>query len=179
MTMMEMVMRFSPPAFALATSLALVSSVGHGKRPERPINPLSISLVAQGKEAADAEKYDAAIDSLEAALAVDPRNRGALIAMAEVAKKQGLPGKAIRLYREALLIEPTDVTALAGQGSAMVQRGAVERARENLTRIGQLCPTVCPEQTELAAVIEKGAAKPELSVQAVQPKPVVSQEVKP
>ncbi len=168
-------MRFSPPALALATTLALVSSVSHGKRSEKPINPLSISLVAQGKEAAAAEKYDAAIDSLEAALAVDPRNRGALIAMAEVAKKQGLPGKAIRLYREALLIEPTDVTALAGQGSAMVQRGAIDRARENLTRINKLCATVCREEAELAAVIEKGTVKPELSVQAVQPKPVVGE----
>lgn len=170
-------MRFSPPALALATSLALVSSVGYGKRAEKPINPLSVAMVAQGKEAAAAKEYDAAIDAMEAALAVDPRNRGALMAMADVAKKQGLPGKAIRLYREALLIEPTDVAALAGQGDAMVQRGAVERARENLIRIGQLCPTVCAEQTELAAVIEKGAAKPELSVQAVQPKPVMGEAV--
>ena len=172
-------MRFSPPAIALAISFALVSSVGHSKRPEKPINPLSVAMVDQGKEAAAAAQYDAAIDAMEAALAVDPRNRGALMAMAEVAKKQGLPGKAIRLYREALLIEPTDVAALAGQGSAMVQRGAVERARENLIRIGQLCPTVCAEQTELAAVIEKGAAKPELSVQAVQPKPVVEKNGTP
>lgn len=172
-------MRFSPPAIALACGLALVSSVGHGKRPDKVIDPLSISLTSEGKAALAAEKYDGAVDVLEAALTVDPKNREAYITLAEVARKQGLPGKAIRLYREALLIEPNDVVALAGQGEAMVQRGAVEKARENLIKVSQLCPTACSEQQKLAAAIEKGAAQPVVSVQAVQPKPVVTEAPKP
>ena len=172
-------MRFSPPAIALACALALVSSVGHGKRPDKVIDPLSVSLTGEGKAALAGEKYEAAVDALEAALTVDPKNREAYITLAEVARKQGLPGKAIRLYREALLIEPNDVVALSGQGEAMVQRGAVEKARENLIKVSQLCPTACAEQQKLAAAIAKGTAQPVVSVQAVQPKPVVTEAPKP
>ncbi len=166
-------MRFSPPAVALAVGLALVSSVGHSKRGDDVIKPLSVSMTADGKAALAAQNYDAAVDVLEAALAVDPRNRDAIVTLALVAQKQGLTGKAIRYYREALLIEPNDVAVLAGQGQVLVERGALAKAKLNLTRITQLCPTVCAEQTALAAAIAKGAAAPAMAVQAVTPKPVV------
>ncbi len=179
MTFLEMVMRFSPPAIAMALALVTVSSVSHGKRADREISALSVNMTTAGKSALAAQQYDAAADVLESALAVDPRNREAFVVLAQVAQKQGLPGKAIRFYREALLIEPNDVAALSGQGEAMVQRGALAKARENLTRISQICPTACPEQKTLAALIEKGAATPVLSVQAVQPKPIVTPAPKP
>ena len=172
-------MRFSPPAIAKACALSLVSSVSHSKRPDREVNPLSVSWAAEGKSALSAGKYDSAMDALETALAVDPRNREAFVTLAKVAQKQGLPGKAIRLYREALLIEPNDIVALSGQGEAMVERGSLARARDNLSRLAQLCPTACAEQRTLAAAIEKGSAAPVVSVQAVMPKPVVSEAVKP
>jgi hypothetical protein len=60
------------------------------------------------------------------------------------------------MYREALALEPNDVAALAGQGEAMVQKGAVERAKANLARIKTLCKTACAPATTLAAVIAKG-----------------------
>lgn len=172
-------MRFSPPAVALSVGLALVSSVSHGKRPDKEIKPLSVAMTADGKAALEAEKYDAAVDALETALAIDPRNRDAIVTLALVAQKQGLTGKAIRYYREALLIEPNDVAILAGQGKVLVERGALAKAKLNLTRITQLCPTVCVEQTVLAAAIEKGAAAPAMAVQAVTPKPVVEAVAKP
>jgi Tfp pilus assembly protein PilF len=179
MTMLEMVMRFSPPAVALAVGLALVSSVSHGKRGDDVIKPLSVSMTADGKAALAAERYDAAVDALESALAVDPRNRDAIVTLALVAQKQGLTGKAIRYYREALLIEPNDVAALAGQGKVLVERGALAKAKLNLTRITQLCATVCPEQTVLAAAIEKGSQAPAMAVQDVTPKPIVETAPKP
>ncbi len=179
MKFLEIVMRFSPPAIALALALATVSSVSLAKRPDNVISAASVTMTAQGKAALSTQNYDAAVDSLETALAIDPRNREAFVTLAQVAQKQGLPGKAIRFYREALLIEPNDVSALAGQGEAMVQRGAIAKAKENLTRISQLCPMACPEQTKLAAIIEKGAAAPIISAEAVQPKPVVTEAAKP
>jgi len=49
------------------------------------------------------------------------------------------------------------VTALRGQGEALVAKGAMEAARENLTRIKTLCgKKPCPEATTLASVIAKG-----------------------
>jgi len=77
-----------------------------------------------------------------------------------------------------LLIEPNDVAALAGQGEAMVAKGAITKAKENLARIKQLCIAACPEQGKLAMAIERGSAAPVISAQAVQPKPVVSEPVK-
>jgi Tfp pilus assembly protein PilF len=103
-----------------------------------------------------AGQHSQAIDMLETALAVDPRNRQAYVALARVAQAQKLPGKATRLYAEALKLEPNDVGALAGQGEALVQRGAVERAKRNLERIKTLCKNPCPHATTLAAAIAKG-----------------------
>lgn len=169
-------MRFSPPALALSLALLTVASVSNGQRRDDDISPQSVALTSEGRAALNAGKLDLATDYLESALAVDPRNRPAFMALAKVAEKQELPGKAIRLYREALLLEPNDVAALAGQGEAMVQKGALEKARANLARIKQLCPTACAAQTQLAMAIDKGAATPVLSAQAVQIKPVVTQE---
>lgn len=175
---MEKFMRFSPPAIALSLALLTVASVSHSQRPDTQVDPRSLALMNEGIGFAKAQKFDDAINSLETSLAVDPRNREAFIHLAHVAQKQGLPGKAIRFYREALLIEPNDVAALAGQGDALVQKGAVAKARENLARIKQLCVSACAEQDKLAAAIAKGPAVPVISAQAVQPKPVVTETAK-
>jgi tetratricopeptide (TPR) repeat protein len=171
---LETLMRLTPPALALAAVLLTVSSVSHGQRPDSMIDARSLSLMQQGKAEAVAGRFDVANDYLETALAVDPRNRAAFLALADVAKKQGLPGKAIRLYREALLIEPNDVVALAGQGEALVAKGALTKARENLARVRTLCISSCPEQVTLAAVIEKGTTAPAMSAQQVAPRPVAT-----
>lgn len=179
MNAMELVMRFSPPAIALSLALLTVSSVSYGKkRADHEIAPYSVQLVSQGRTALGANKPDEAIDRLETALAVDPLNREAYMVLAQVALKQELPGKAIRLYREALMIEPNDVVALGGQGEAMVKKGALGKARENLDRIAKLCVTICPEQTRLKELIEKTEAKPVIAAEAVTPKPVVTTKAK-
>lgn len=172
-------MRFSPPALALSLALLTVSSISYGSRADADLLPRSVALTNEGRELLAAGKFDAATDALESALAVDPRNRTAFAILARVAQTQGLPGKAIRLYREALLIDPNDVMALAGQGEALVQKGALAKARDNLARLGQVCMAGCPEQKTLAAAIEKGSAAPVISAEAVQPQPVVSEVVEP
>lgn len=163
-------MRLTPPALGIALILATVSSVGHSQKPDAMIDARSMLLVAQAKSEIAAGRFETATDALESALAVDPRNRGAFVLMAEVAQKQGLPGKAIRLYRESLLIEPNDIAALAGQGEAMVAKGAVTKAKQNLARIKVLCVGACPDGGRLAAAIEKG---PPPVVQSAQAAPVL------
>ena len=162
-------MRLTPPAIGIALALATVSSVSHGQRPDNVIDARSMALVAQARSDVAAGKLDSANDLLETALAVDPRNRSAFALMANVASRQGLPGKAIRLYRESLLIEPNDVVALAGQGEAMVQKGAVVKARENLAKIKTLCVGACPDGARLTAAIDKGPPAPVQSAQAGVP----------
>lgn len=149
-------MRITALSAAAAMVALTLSTALMAQRPDDQIDAKSLALLQQGRAAQSAGNLDGATDLLESALVVDPRNRGAFITLAEIAKKQGLPGKAIRFYREALLLEPNDVAALRGQGEAMMAKGAVEKAKENLARIKTLCASQCGDATQLAAVIAKG-----------------------
>ncbi|MDM7957357.1 tetratricopeptide repeat protein [Blastomonas sp.] len=167
-------MRFTPAAIALSLALATVSSTGIGQPIRYVVNPASQALLDEGSRVQQTGDLDEAIGLYEAALAVDPGNRSAYIALAQVASAQNLPGKAIRFYREALRLDPNDVAALAGQGEAMVQRGAVEKARRNLVRIEALCTTGCTEAGRLTTAIDTAAARPVLSAEAVASTPTVA-----
>ncbi len=150
-------MRYSTVAAAAALTLLTVSASLHGQKSEAPVDPRSMALLAKGRAAQAAGNLDTATDLLETALAVDPHNRDAFVVLGDVARARNLPGKAIRLYREALLLNPNDVTALRGQGEAYVAKGAIQRARDNLARIKTLCgKSPCSEGNVLAAVIAKG-----------------------
>jgi len=149
-------MRLMPVALAAAIVAGTMASAGHSQRPDDQIDARSTALSREAQTALTAGRHDDATDLYETALAVDPRNREAYLGLARVAQAQRLPGKAIRLYQDALTIEPNDVNALAGQGEAYVQRGAVDRARRNLTRVQELCGRPCPQATQLSAVIQRG-----------------------
>ena len=159
-------MRFTPVALSVALALATMASAGHGQRADDQLHPRSVALLQQGQAFTAAGQNDQAIDALESALVVDPRNRAAYVALARVAQAQKLPGKAIRLYAEALKLEPNDVNALAGQGEALVQRGAVERAKRNLEKLKTACKGPCQQATILASVIAKGPPAEVLAAQA-------------
>lgn len=148
-------MRISLVSAAAALALLSVSTSLNAQRADDQIDARSTALLERGKAARAAGDLDTANGLIESALAVDPRNRAGYLALAEIARAQGLPGKAIRFYREALTLEPNDQAALRGQGEAMVQKGAVERARENLARLKTLCGN-CADATQLAAAIAKG-----------------------
>lgn len=166
-------MRVSSVAIAAALTLVCVSTSLSGQRPDDQIDARSLQLLAEGRAAKAAGKLDGATDLLETAVAVDPRNRQGFIVLAQVAETRGLPGKAIRLYREALSLEPNDVLALQGQGEALVMKGAVAIAKTNLAKIRTLCKGACPAANELAAVIAKGAP---LTTAQVAAKPPVASE---
>ena len=154
---LELLMRYLPVAAAAAMTMLTVASAVQGQRPEDAINPRSLALLEGGRSAQAAGNLDGASDAYESALAVDPRNRGAFIGLAEVARSRGLPGKAIRYYREALELRADDVVALKEQGEALVERGAVDRAKANLAKLRQVCgKRACTEVAELNAAIAKG-----------------------
>jgi Tfp pilus assembly protein PilF len=166
---METLMRLTPIALSVAIALATMASAGHGQRPDAQIDPQSLALLQKGQALTASGQYDSAIDALETALVVDPRNREAYVALARVAQARKMPGKAVRLYSEALTLEPNDVGALAGQGEALVQRGAVARAERNLDRIKMICDNPCPHATTLAGVIAKGPPPEVVTAQAPEP----------
>jgi Tfp pilus assembly protein PilF len=169
----ETFMRVTSVALAAALTLVCVSTSLSGQRPDDQIDARSLQLLAQGRAAKAAGNLDGATDLLETAVAVDPRNRQAFVTLAEVAESRGLPGKAIRLYREALTLEPNDVVALRGQGEALVAKGAVAIAKTNLAKIRTLCKTGCPEANQLAAVIAKG---PPVTTAQTETKPTAPKE---
>lgn len=168
-------MRFSPPALAIAAIFALSSSAIYSQQEAYQPDPRSVLLVQDAKAALNAGDTSLAIGLFEAALAVDPANRVAYLGLAETARANGLPGKAIGLYRRILELEPNNVSALSGQGRAYIQRGAVEKAKVNLTRLNDLCAAECVEVTLLAAALQDGPPPQVLSAEAVTPEPSVSE----
>ncbi|AJP74394.1 hypothetical protein TS85_09140 [Sphingomonas hengshuiensis] len=161
-------MRFTAVSAAIALLALSMSTSLMAQRPDDQIDPKSLALLAQGRAAQAAGNIDGAEDALESALAVDPRNRAAFVVLAEISRGRGLPGKAIRLYHEALALDPNDLSALRGQGEAMVAKGAIVKAKENLTRLQTLCKTGCAEATALAASIAKG---PPVTAAQAEPAP--------
>lgn len=165
-------MRITPVAIAGAVILATMASAGHSQKPDDQIDARSMEWLNKGKGLVASGQYDPAIDALETALVLDPKNRSAYVTLASVARAQKLPGKAIQYYGEALAIEPNDANALAGQGEALVERGAVDRARQNLERLRTVCKNPCPQATQLSAVIAKGP--PAATVAARPPSPAAA-----
>ena len=157
-------MRFSPLVLVLGLVASTTAVSVQGQRPDDQIAPKSVALLKQGEAALAAGNYIAADDALETALAVDPRNRAAFVTMARVAIKQKLFGQAIRLTNRALALEPNDRDAIAVQGEAMVELGAVARAKVNFAKLQKLCASGCPQVATLGAAIARGpamaAAKP-------------------
>jgi Tfp pilus assembly protein PilF len=128
-----------------------------GQRADDQIQPKSVELQRQARALLTAGKLEQAEDVLETALAVDPRNRGAFVDLARVAEKQHLFGKAIRMTNKALLLEPNDPDAIAVQGEAMVEMGAVARAQANLQKLQTICGgKACPQLAQLSAAITRG-----------------------
>jgi Tfp pilus assembly protein PilF len=143
----------------LATSTIAIPAAS--QRPDNQLAPRSVEYARRGEAALAAGNYIAADDALETALIIDPRNRGAFTTMARVAIKQKLFGQAIRLTNKALALEPTDRDALAVQGEAMVEAGAVPRARDTLAKLQKLCAGPCPQAAALSAAIARGPAMAE------------------
>ncbi|MFL6762892.1 MAG: tetratricopeptide repeat protein [Sphingomicrobium sp.] len=154
----------SLPLLLVGFAGLVVAAPVASQRADDQILPKSVELQRQARELAGAGKFGPAEDLLETALAVDPRNRGAYVDIARVAEKQRLFGKAIRMTNKALLLEPNDPDAIAVQGEAMVELGALARAQANLQKLQTICAKGCPQLAQLSAAITRGP-----TVAAVKP----------
>ena len=150
-------MRSVPRLVLIGFAGLVLAAPTAAQRADDQIAPKSVELQRQGKALLSAGKPEQAEDLLETALAVDPRNRGAFVDLARVAEKQHLYGKAIRMTSKALLLEPNDPDAIAVQGEAMVEMGAVARAQANLQKLQMICGARgCPQIAQLSAAISRG-----------------------
>lgn len=141
-----------------AVAGGILASPVVGQQPDSQIEPRSVEFVKVGEQRLAAGDFKAAEDAFETALAVDPRNRTAFVDAARVAQKQSLYGKAIRFTNKALQLEPNDLDAISVQGQAMVELGAVPRAKENLAKLQKLCPSGCAQLSALNGAITRGPA---------------------
>jgi len=173
MNLREILMRFAPAGLALSLALALAASAGQGAAPQ-PLDPRAAQLVGEGRAALTAGNADAAIDAFEAALAVQPGSTEITLALAEATRRQGMQGKALHYYREAIERDPRNFAALSGEGQALLEKGAIEKARRTLARLQQACGPNCPETKELAAAIARGPVERVVAAEAVKPEPVVT-----
>ena len=166
-------MRYTPAALALSLVAALTASVGYGA--DREADPRATALVAEGRSELASGQVQAAIDSFEAALAIDPAHTPIYLELAEASRVQGLQGKAIHYYREALERDPENLAAISGEGEALIEKGAVEKARRNLAKLESMCGDDCMETRELAAALARGPQPAILTAEAVTPSTVVTQ----
>lgn len=149
-------MRISLRFLSLGAAAMTVASPVVGQRPDNQILPRSVELQRQGEAQIAAGNLMEAGNLLETAVAVDPRNRSAFVDLARVAKQQKLFGKAIRLADEALQLEPNDLDAIEVQGEAMVELGAIPRAKQNLAKLQSLCSANCRQVAALSSAITRG-----------------------
>lgn len=166
-------MRYAPVAAALSLMLAVGASVGSSA--DRAPDPRALALVSQGDAALAANDPQAAIDSYEAALTVDPGYTPILLKLAEAAREEELQGKAIRYYREAMERDPKNLAAISGEGEALAEKGAIEKARRNLAKLEAMCGANCAETQELAVALSRQPRERVLTAEAVMPEAVVSQ----
>ena len=167
-------MRYTSAALALALVAAVTASTGYGE-PPAPLDPRAAALVQLGRTALVAGKVDDAVTDFEAALAIQPGHAAIYLNLAEASRKQGMQGKALHYYRQALKLDPGNQYAISGEGEALVEKGAVEKARLNLARLVQLCGNAnCDQAKSLAAAIARGPAPQVVTAAQVEVKPQVS-----
>ena len=165
-------MRYYSAALALSLVAGLSASVGHSA-PARTVDPRVLALLVQGKNELDAGRTDSAIDAFETALAIQPGDVTVLLELAHASRRNGMQGKALHFYRLALANEPQNLVAIAGEGVALVEKGAVDRARRNLTRLRGLCGESCEATQMLTAALARGPAQRVVTAEVIKPEPVI------
>ena len=83
----------------------------------------------------------------------------------EAARKAGNLQGATDALESALTVD---------QGEAMVEKGAIAKAKENLAQAQSICKSECPAVGKLAVAIEKGPPATVLSAKEEEPAPKVA-----
>ena len=74
-------------------------------------------------------------------------------------RKTGDYKQAYTFYRKALDFDPDHKGALEYLGELYVETGQIEKAKENIVRLQQLCPSGCEELADLQRAVSAASAK--------------------
>lgn len=166
-------MRYYPVGVALSLLAAVTASAAFSAAPQQ-LDPRAAALVAEGRTALGGGHVDRAIDAFESALTIQPGAPSIFLDLAEATRQQGLQGKALHYYREVLERDPQNLAAISGEGAALVEKGAVEKAKRNLARLQGLCGERCDATQSLAAALAKGPAPVVVTAELLKPTPMVT-----
>lgn len=169
----DLLMRFSPAVLALSL-LAAVTGSASLSAPIAPLDPRAAALEGQGRAALAAGDNTRATDLLEAALAMQPGSSAIVLDLAEAARQRAMPGEALHYYRVVLAGDPQNIGGLAGEGAALAEIGALDKARRNLAQVQSLCGHDCAAARTLADAIARGPVRQIASAVAVPPQSVVT-----
>ncbi len=153
-------MRFTPAAILLASALALSASSSLGKKAQDAgVSAAAKPWVAHGASALDVGDLDAARSAYETALLLSPGDPTIYFALGKIARAQKMPGRAIKYFADVRRIDPDNQSALLQEGLAMMDKGAIESARQTLAELKTLCKTSCAITEPLTAAIAAGPPK--------------------
>ena len=161
----ETIMRFTPAAILLAGALALSSSSSVGRiGPQGPstsndASPVASAWTDHGAAALDTGDLRAARSAYETALLLNPGDSSIYFALGKVARAEKMPGRAIKYFDDAIRLDPKNQTAVLEEGLAMMDKGAIESARQTLAQLKTLCAKNCAIAEPLAAAIAAGPPK--------------------
>ncbi|MFK7944523.1 MAG: tetratricopeptide repeat protein [Paracoccaceae bacterium] len=117
-----------------------------------PNTPFAQNL-AKAAEMIEAELYSGALPLLKELAEQEPGNADVFNLLGFAYRKTGDLNRSAPAYERALFLNPDHLGALEYQGELFLQLGDVARARANLDRLGDLCPSSCEEKEELSAAI--------------------------
>lgn len=102
-----------------------------------------------------AENFDEALILLQTLIEKDPNDADIHNYLGFSFRKIGDFDKSSYHYQKALSIDPKHLGALEYQGELYIALGKVEKAKENLVKIDDICFTQCKELRELRNSINK------------------------
>jgi tetratricopeptide (TPR) repeat protein len=166
-TFWETAMRFTPAAILLVTSLALTASSSLGqkgtpagaKMVAQMASPKAAAWVEQGAQALAAGDLDEARTAYETALLLSPGDASLYFALGKIARAEKRPGAAIKFFADSRRLDPQNQAALQQEGLAMMDKGAIESARQTLAELKTMCQTSCAIAEPLTAAIAAGPPK--------------------
>lgn len=126
------------------------------------------ALAARSHAAEIAGKFDEAVMLLQAVMVADPARASTYILLGDLYARRNDPAFARKYYDEALYLDPTLPSALAGSARADLALGEHAVAEVKLARLEKICAPDCAEAQSLRAALEAGkkagAAPPSASL---------------
>lgn len=152
-------MRFLPLIRAAGAALILTVSItpalpvdtggDSGSSSSQP----SVPTLDEARADIAAKDWQAAIAKLTKIVKAKPSSADAYNLLGYAFRNAGNLERAMQAYTKALSLNPKHTGALEYQGVLFVMLGEIDKAKDNLERIEDICGTTCEEYEDLAEAI--------------------------